>query len=65
MKTFNAEEPRDFIDVYITEMKKEKDPKSSFFGKIGHENLVHSLVDLFFAGLEDLIVFKLIHNDKF
>jgi hypothetical protein len=50
LKTFNAEELRDFIDVYISEMKKEKDPDSSFFGRTGHENLIHSLVDLFFAG---------------
>ncbi len=48
--TFNPEELRDFIDVYISEMLKEKDPESSFYGDTGLENLVQSLVDLFFAG---------------
>ncbi len=48
--TFNSEELRDFIDVYISEMLKEKDPESSFYGDTGLENLVQSLVDLFFAG---------------
>ena len=50
LDTFNAEDLRDFIDVYIAEMNKEKDPESSFFGDNGLENLVQSLVDLFFAG---------------
>ncbi len=48
--TFNPEELRDFIDVYISEMLKEKDPESSFYGDNGLENLVQSLIDLFFAG---------------
>ena len=50
LDTFNAEDLRDFIDVYIAEMNKEKDPESSFFGDNGLENLVQSLVDLFLAG---------------
>ena len=50
LDTFNAEDLRDFIDVYIAEMNKETDPESSFFGDNGLENLVQSLVDLFFAG---------------
>ncbi len=48
LDTFNGEELRDFIDVYISEMAKEKDPDSSFFGENGRENLVTLLLKLFY-----------------
>ncbi|XP_062994266.1 cytochrome P450 2J2-like [Elgaria multicarinata webbii] len=43
----NPLEPRDFIDAYLNEMAKE-DVASSFHD----ENLLHSALDLFFAGTE-------------
>ena len=42
--------PRDFVDVYLKEISKTKDPSSSFFGKRGEESLVAVLLDLFLAG---------------
>nr|XP_034978011.1 cytochrome P450 2J2-like isoform X3 [Zootoca vivipara] len=44
---WNPSEPRDFIDAYLNEMAKE-DSASSFH----EENLLHSTLDLFFAGTE-------------
>ncbi|XP_060132849.1 cytochrome P450 2J4-like isoform X3 [Zootoca vivipara] len=44
---WNPSEPRDFIDAYLNEMAKEEAP-SSFH----EENLLHSTLDLFFAGTE-------------
>ncbi|XP_060132853.1 cytochrome P450 2J2 isoform X2 [Zootoca vivipara] len=44
---WNPSEPRDFIDAYLNEMAKE-DAASSFH----EENLLHSTLDLFFAGTE-------------
>ncbi|XP_034978010.1 cytochrome P450 2J4-like isoform X2 [Zootoca vivipara] len=43
---WNPSEPRDFIDAYLNEMA--KDSASSFH----EENLLHSTLDLFFAGTE-------------
>jgi hypothetical protein len=50
LSTFNGDEMRDFIDVYIAEMNKEKDPESSFYRETGLENLIQTLIDLFLAG---------------
>uniref|UniRef100_H9GFQ5 Uncharacterized protein n=1 Tax=Anolis carolinensis TaxID=28377 RepID=H9GFQ5_ANOCA len=51
-------EPRDFIDYYMLEMQKDKnknDPTSS----LDEENLIHSVHDILFAGLESTsTVFK-------
>jgi len=51
-ESFNPNELRDYIDVYLAEMRESKDPESSFHGEAGKENLVQSLIDLFFAGSE-------------
>ena len=51
-QTFDQNDPRDFIDKYLTEIENTKDPKSSFFGKAGIENLASTLNDLFIAGSE-------------
>ncbi|XP_069498171.1 cytochrome P450 2J2-like [Ambystoma mexicanum] len=48
-KDLNPSEPRDFIDCYLIEMEKFKGDSSSSFDE---ENMVHSTVDLFFAGTE-------------
>ena len=44
------EEPRDFVDQMLHEIRKTKDEESSFYGSKGHENLSTTLVDLFQAG---------------
>ncbi|CAL8111339.1 unnamed protein product [Orchesella dallaii] len=44
--------PQDLIDHYLIEMEKTKDPKSSFYGSIGENNLKAIVVDLFEAGNE-------------
>ncbi|XP_035706095.1 farnesoate epoxidase isoform X2 [Folsomia candida] len=46
------EEPQDFIDVYINEIKTTGDAHSSFYGKRGEETMVGTLLDLFVAGAE-------------
>ena len=44
---------RDFIDVYLVEMKKnENNKQSSFYKDRGHYNLVNVLIDLFITGME-------------
>ncbi|XP_006879804.1 PREDICTED: cytochrome P450 2J2-like [Elephantulus edwardii] len=47
-KDWNPDEPRDFIDAYLTEMTKTDNATSSF----DEENLVCSTLDLFLAGTE-------------
>jgi len=49
-ETFQEGENRDFLDVYIQETRKTKDPKSPFHEKNSEINWV--LVDLFIAGTE-------------
>ena len=45
---------RDFIDVYLAQIKAENDPESSFYQDKGIENLTQTLADLFCAGSETL-----------
>ena len=51
-RTLDINEPRDFIDSYLTEVKKTTDTMSSFYGEDGIRNLRHLLLDLFLAGSE-------------
>ena len=51
--TFQEDEiPRDYIDMFLKEMKNTTDPESSFYGEMGRINLMNTLLDLFFAGSE-------------
>ena len=50
-ENFDDNNPKDFIDMVLIEMKTE-DPSSSFYGKKGEENLLKSLYDIFMAGTE-------------
>ncbi|XP_021967099.1 farnesoate epoxidase [Folsomia candida] len=43
---------RDFTDVFLKEIAKTTDPKSAFMGKLGEDNLVATLGDLYFAGTD-------------
>ena len=55
LKDWDPENPRDFIDVYITERKRveaDHELDSSFFGHFGGINFVNSMFDLFLAGSE-------------
>ncbi|XP_049992348.1 cytochrome P450 2J4-like isoform X9 [Alexandromys fortis] len=47
-RDWNPDEPRDFIDAFLTEMTKHPDKTTSF----NKENLICSTLDLFFAGTE-------------
>ncbi|XP_028634623.1 cytochrome P450 2J5 isoform X2 [Grammomys surdaster] len=47
-KDWNPDEPRDFIDAFLTEMQKYPDKTTSF----NEENLISSTLDLFLAGTE-------------
>ena len=51
-ETIDLNEPRDFTDKALIEIKKTTDPSSSFFGEKGRENLANTLYDLFLAGSE-------------
>ena len=51
-ETIDLNEPRDFTDKALIEMRKTTDPSSSFFGEKGRENLANTLYDLFLAGSE-------------
>ncbi|GAB1288649.1 Cytochrome P450 2J6 [Apodemus speciosus] len=47
-RDWNPDEPRDFIDAFLTEMTKYPEKTTSF----NEENLICSTLDLFFAGTE-------------
>ena len=51
-ETIDPNEPRDFIDKALVEIKGTTDQSSSFFGEKGQENLANTLYDLFLAGSE-------------
>ena len=50
--TLDVNEPRDFIDAYLTVVKETTDPSSSFYGKDGIRSLTNTMLDLFLAGSE-------------
>jgi cytochrome P450 family 2 subfamily J len=50
--TFQPGQPRDFIDVYLEEMRNSKDPNSSFYKEKGEQSILFSVFDLFLAGAE-------------
>lgn len=51
-ETLDENNPRDYIDTILIEIKKTIDPLSSFYGDVGKENLINTLNDLFLAGAE-------------
>lgn len=51
-KTVDQEHPRDFVDVYLNQMKATSDSQSSFYGQRGEDMLVSTLMDFFIAGME-------------
>ncbi|OXA43620.1 methyl farnesoate epoxidase [Folsomia candida] len=51
-KTYHEDFDRDFTDVFLKEIRKTTDPNSAFMGKLGEDNLVATLGDLFFAGTD-------------
>jgi len=51
-ETMDPNEPRDFTDKTLTEIKKTIKGDSSFHGDAGRQNLVHTLMDVFLAGSE-------------
>ena len=50
--TYDGDDLRDFMDVYIREMNETTDPGSSFYRAAGSLNLEITLLDLFVAGSE-------------
>ena len=46
-ETHDKNQPRDFIDCYLTEILKTDDPQSSFYTETGEDNLTTLLIDLF------------------
>jgi len=49
-RTHDKNHPRDFIDLYLTEILNTKDRDSSFYGETGEDNLTTLLIDLFVGG---------------
>ncbi|CAG7728195.1 unnamed protein product [Allacma fusca] len=45
-------ESNDFVGLFLKEIKTTKDPSSCFYGDIGKQNLVGTLVDIFVASTE-------------
>ncbi len=50
--TLDPNDPRDFIDTVLIEIRHTTDPASSFYGEKGRVNLVATMLDLFVAGSE-------------
>lgn len=55
-KNFDEDDLKDFVDVYLAEMRKTKDPKSFFYGEAAERQLVAILFDLFLAGSDTTAV---------
>ncbi|ODM88681.1 Methyl farnesoate epoxidase [Orchesella cincta] len=51
-KTYQEDNLRDFIDVYLAEVKKTTDSNSVFYGSMAEKQLVATIADLFFAGTD-------------
>ena len=51
-QTLDVNDPRDYTDMALMEIEKTTDPKSSFYGQFGLDNLKVTLFDLFVAGSE-------------
>ena len=55
LKTYDENDMRDFMDCYLTEMKRvteTNDTNSSFYGDQGEVHLKASILDLYIAGSE-------------
>nr|AKH03508.1 cytochrome P450 3075A2 [Paracyclopina nana] len=48
----DADNVRDFMDLFLLEIQKSTDPTSSFYGKNGDNALINDMIDLFIAGME-------------
>ncbi|XP_021953079.2 methyl farnesoate epoxidase [Folsomia candida] len=53
-KTRQDEFERDFTDAFLKEIAKTTDPNSAFMGKLGEDNLVSTLGDLYLAGTDTI-----------
>ena len=51
-QTLDESNVRDFMDLFLHEIQKTTDPKSSFYGARGEMALLNDLADLFIAGME-------------
>ncbi|XP_064349598.1 LOW QUALITY PROTEIN: cytochrome P450 2J2-like [Camelus dromedarius] len=51
-RDWNPAEARDFIDAYLQEIEKVRNPEGNATSSFNEENLIHSTLDLFFAGTE-------------
>ena len=51
-ETLDINAPRDFIDMTLIEIENTSDESSSFYGRLGFDNLKVTLFDLFMAGSE-------------
>jgi len=51
-QNYDSDNINDFMDVYIDKLKTTNDPRSSFFGDLGEQHMMSSIIDLFFAGTE-------------
>ena len=53
LATYQDDNMRDFMDVYISEMKAQaNNPKSSFYGEKGMQNFLVTMLNLFIGGSE-------------
>lgn len=55
-KNFDENDLKDFIDVFIAEMKKTTDTSSMFYGELAEKQLVVTLFDTFFAGSDSTAI---------
>lgn len=51
-RTLDADNVRDFMDVWLLEVQKTTDPKSCFYGQLGIYGLLGATIDMFLAGMD-------------
>lgn len=51
-RTFDQDNIRDFIDVWLLEVQRTTDPRSCFYGQLGIDGLIATAVDFFLAGMD-------------
>ncbi|OXA41279.1 Cytochrome P450 2J5 [Folsomia candida] len=52
LNSYSPDFDRDFTDAFITQMRNTTDKQSPFYGKVGEDNLLATLADIYFGGTD-------------